>query len=616
MKKAGKTIEMILVLMMLLSLTSAWAEEGDGERRMLPIYYYTVTDTEELPVAFFHGQTDIPYCSGATVAWLLEQQAKKSADRGYVLEYGYTTYRDMMEANWLALDEDDDPDCEVFYIRRENGAFVLFDATNDKIWFNDRDLFGVYSYAVSGGDLVYEPGVFYNEDGTIQWNEQADKPYVNLYHRVKGNSYKREGDVTSIDLGDYDIHIEEYEQEYYLPLATVSDLILRYSVTFNGEALFAMRDGLPDRRVENEDGQTMEDLYYSTAPRARSEALAQFTYHELCLSLDQNYGLKEEHGVVDGFDHYFRSAELTDNLTSTDPAVFTDAMMRVLDGYFGDSHSALDVNSPYAGLAYEAENDNISISLRDGARLEKRFVKAREEAGITSDFKILEGYEEIGDTAFVTFDHFVGESVNYYNRELWDHFRDVYMNDTISLVIYAHDRIHRQDSPVRKVVIDLSCNSGGSLDACVYIASWVLGAAQISIENVNTGAQYTTTYWSDVNLNGECDLDDELGVDQLEVYCLVNGNSFSCGNLLPTLFKQDGRVTLIGQTTGGGACVVRETSAADGTTFSISNYYRLCTVKNGSFYSIDRGVEPDIPLRKPESFYDRAAMVEWLGEIR
>lgn len=190
------------------------------------------------------------------------------------------------------------------------------------------------------------------------------------------------------------------------------------------------------------------------------------------------------------------------------------------------------------------------------------------------------------------------------------------MSDTVSLVIWAHNRIHRENSPIRKVVIDLSCNGGGSLNACIYIASWVLGSANLSIENVTTGAQYTTVYWVDVDLDGVCSTDDELGVDKLDVYCLVNGNSFSCGNLLPTMFKQDGRVTLVGQTTGGGSCLVRHTSAADGTLFSISDYYRLSIVKNGSFYNIDRGVEADIPLRKPASYYDRAALVEYLDTIR
>ena len=41
-------------------------------------------------------------------------------------------------------------------------------------------------------------------------------------------------------------------------------------------------------------------------------------------------------------------------------------------------------------------------------------------------------------------------------------------------------------------------------------------------------------------------------VDQdLQVYCLISPSSFSCGNLVPAACKMDGRVILLGRTSGG-----------------------------------------------------------------
>ncbi|MCQ2453385.1 MAG: S41 family peptidase [Clostridia bacterium] len=605
---------LLLAAMIALLAVPAFAEALPAEEeapvfKTLPIYYHSSTLERTLDVAFFNGCMDIPYCSDETAVGLLY------ALTGYDMRYGLTSYRLLENAGMLHRLDEDGLDIEAFYMLRENDSFVLINHEENLIWINDRDLFAAAPFAVSGGDLVTASGFFYDDDDAVLMNDALGIPYANLYRRVASQSYKREGEVTEILLDDYGIRIEEYDGHFYVPLATLSDLLLPCPVTFNGEALFALGDGLDQSRV-NADGLTQYDLYYRPGVRERSPELAEFTYNELCLMLDHCYGLREEHGALNGFDSYFIASGLEADLKNTDPHVFTDALYQVLAGNFGDLHSGLSYLSSYAGNEYEVTHKNKSITLTDYNRVLNRFLKARAQSGIAIDDKIQDGYYEIGDTAFVTFDSFVSASHDYYDPDVADQLGDIYMSDTISLVIWAHNRIHREDSPIRKVVIDLSCNGGGHLNACMYIASWVLGAANLSVENVTTGAQYTTVYWVDVNLDGQCLEDDELGVDDLDVYCLVNGSSFSCGNLLPTLFKQDGRVTLLGQTSGGGACVVRSTSAADGTLFDISDVHRLCIVKNGTFYSIDRGVDEDIPLRKPASYYDRAALAEYLDTIR
>ena len=62
--------------------------------------------------------------------------------------------------------------------------------------------------------------------------------------------------------------------------------------------------------------------------------------------------------------------------------------------------------------------------------------------------------------------------------------------------------------------------------------------------------------------------------------------------------------------------MVLDISSAWGTSFQISGTHQLSIMKNGSFYNIDSGIVPDIVLTKPESFYDRAALAEYLKQAK
>ena len=74
-------------------------------------------------------------------------------------------------------------------------------------------------------------------------------------------------------------------------------------------------------------------------------------------------------------------------------------------------------------------------------------------------------------------------------------------------------------------------------------------------------------------------------------------NSFSCGNLVPAALKYSGKATIIGQTSGGGSCVLMACATASGAMFTLSSPFQLAVIKNGSFY-------------------DRAALADYLDEIR
>ena len=189
-------------------------------------------------------------------------------------------------------------------------------------------------------------------------------------------------------------------------------------------------------------------------------------------------------------------------------------------------------------------------------------------------------------------------------------------NHTIHLIIYANSQIKREDSPIKNIVIDLSNNGGGNADAAIFVMSWFLGEADMALRDTFTGAQTNAIYLADVNLDGKYDEQDNVA-NGYGLYCLTTNSSFSCGNLVPAACRSSGKVTLIGQTTGGGSCVVLPCTTAAGALFQISGSKQISIIRNGSFYNnTDAGVEPDFRLDKPESYYDRPALVEYLHNLK
>ena len=111
------------------------------------------------------------------------------------------------------------------------------------------------------------------------------------------------------------------------------------------------------------------------------------------------------------------------------------------------------------------------------------------------------------------------------------------------------------------------------------------------------------------------EFDEKDTISNLNLFCLTSSQSFSCANLVPWAFKEDGRVTLLGKTSGGGSCVVRPLTTAWGTSYQISGASQISFVKNGAYYDVDQGVDPDYTIRDYNHFYDREALTEYINGL-
>lgn len=584
MKK--KWISLLLCFCMITLLSSAFSEgviagEQAGhqiEEKTLPIYVMREETDLEGVFYFLDGEEGI--------AWV-------------DLESWLPIYQKLLGAGDSALTITGEADKEAYTLTRENGAAMEVDFEKDTISFNDYNLFTSQTAAAALVDRL-----------SIKTVDEEGKPY--LFLREPEKSFDRPGDITVYDLASYGIHLVHQDGKYLVPLNTIVDLALMIKdgicVLYNGQAVFFIRGDTP--LGTQDELSPLGEIYYSAESRDRTEAEIEYGYAELCLMMDNFYGLKEIH-QISSFDELFHSTGLDESLKSPDAGIADIALEAVIELFLDDLHSSFKMHS---WMVPEDSEHELLRTSRTGAKM---------SAAITPlAYTRLEyypdgapGYEEVGNTAFITFNSFlasVAQSLDMY--ELTEEEIEQYSAaDTIALIIYANRQITREDSPIENVVLDLSMNPGGSIDAAIFVLAWFLGDGDIAFQDKNSGALSAIAYKADVNLDREFDEKDVLTGKNL--YCLISPYGFSCGNLVPAVLKDSQRVTLIGRQTSGGTSTVQYAASPWGTYFQMSSPIVMSVLKNGSLYDIDKGVAPDYYLSKNSSFYDRTKLVDIINNM-
>ena len=529
---------------------------------------------QEFPLYFIDGADDLPYVDVADWAELLYFiNTDLNGDPGYDLGIEYND--------------------GVVTLERESSYTLDFDFVNDKLVFLDYDAFMHNSDDSALIDLVTENGTDENGNAELIWRDRQA-------------SFDRYGDMMTVDLAAYGIHMIAQDDGYYVPLQTLNDFTLLHSlisVVFNGQALFIANDEI-FFDYNGGDYSEVGYLYYEAPTGDRSDALAEYSYNELCLALDTFYGLKENHDIQN-FPEFFWQIGYDEVLSGTDAVDADTALKSIIDYYFDDLHSVFNEYSYLSGIRPISSSTGIA-NRKIGAHIDD-YRAARDKAYPNGWLQ----YEEVGNTAYITFDTFE----SYYNGSAYYMAKDESeeLDDTVAQIIAAHALITRPDSPIENVVLDLSNNTGGAVDAAVVVLSWFLGDAPFSVKNMATGAMSTAVYRADINLDHQYDEKDT--VSDKNLYCLISPVSFSCGNLVPAALKSSQKVTLIGRTTGGGSCVVQPMTTAYGTVFQISAARRMSFLKNGSFYDIDQGVDPDFYIDNIAHLYDRAALTDYINSL-
>lgn len=421
---------------------------------------------------------------------------------------------------------------------------------------------------------------------------------------------------------------------YYVSLNTFGNLFTAFkSVVYNGKEVYSVN------KIINGFDNAKEFYRFDegTGKKMRSSALTDFTYNELCINLDLNYGLKELHGnKFDCFDSYFEYVGLKSKLLNPDPEIFCKAIWDLCEAYFSDNHSNFKFASYYCGYdiakkfaeRVETGDENLLTGNSISKKMELYYT-ARQNA-YDENIPGLE-FSDDEKTAIVRFDHYTtsGDSdlnaiINETNLELGKTTEDIcnsikenytaIQNDIkTEYYLYCVNKMIKKNPKVENVILDMSNNTGGSCRTAVATLAWMLGEVQTNITNSITGAKCSSVYVCDINADGKFDENDTIKDKKL--FCLISPASFSCGNMVPAMLKSSDRVVLLGETSGGGSAVVYPTMAADSTTFRISSRYVMSENKNGSNYDIDKGIEPHVRLQ-PETLYNKEKICSIVANMK
>ena len=168
---------------------------------------------------------------------------------------------------------------------------------------------------------------------------------------------------------------------------------------------------------------------------------------------------------------------------------------------------------------------------------------------------------------------------------------------------------------VKNVVIDLTCNAGGKTATLAYLISYLTNDPTITVSRELSGDVIEFHYQTDLNQDGIYGSSKDTFKDKYSFYILISGGSFSCGNHFPTICKDLGIATIIGETSGGGSCVVSLISNASGYIYHSSSE-NVSLIKDGDDYSHnDNGVTPDIKVDS-ELWYDHAKLDNFIANIK
>ena len=425
-----------------------------------------------------------------------------------------------------------------------------------------------------------------------------------------------------LDFAKYRIPVHGEAEDVFLPLNTLSDLFANLSyiyVSFNGENVYVNDDNRMDPAWRRD--ADYADPIYARAERAPDAAA--FAYDELCFAVDTFYGypgraplndLLREKGLDGALRDYSDDSRRCRALLKSEKLGEYALGSRMLGVLLDDGgHTGFDYAEWYAEkpafAAFAADYDAAAAGAapgqavrarmkRDGTNIKVMQQKRRRAYGNGH-------YAEKGDTAVIWFDSFM------YDFDGW---RDFYesggprpVNDQMAYVIDGLNRA-AENPEIKNVVLDVSCNRGGSADMVVAVMSLIADASDFSTENLLTGRVETQRYRVDRNFDGVFDERDAAVRYDFRFGALTSRYSFSCGNLLPALMKDRG-MAVLGETSGGGTCAVEKHAAPEGFVYQFSS--AMGRLINARGETIDDGVPVDIPLTDGEdyaAFYDLDAL--------
>ena len=577
-------------------------------QREARVFRGTLDSFYTLSIWEFEGQEDIPYIS--------------------VKEYVSLLFADTFDS--------------VLEYSREDNVFLI--SRNDVSVRIDVD-----EQTVSCGDWQAFLGP--NAPGAIPAGIVEKEEFIAIRPSVKNTSSRTPAQGYEVDLKDYGVEMIRLGEDVLMPFAVAQAVFaspMMYGwLAYNGDDFYDIVDSVDSiygTGTMKSAPNPYADMWYSGSFADRqelSEAYAKYNYAAMCLLLDLTFGHKEEKGIS-SFDSYLEKNGMKEALLSPDPKDDVDALKKLFTVLFDSGHDA-EILSPSIidseGAIDKAQllhtilqwigYDTVAELTEDFTPLFEALMKLIPEDVDTNSWfeevesqigpngkKLLEdmmrmsllkpfGYgsgrvDIEGDTCIIYFDGFnqdLTRPESFYTKLPT---KDDLETSSFGLFYYAFEKI-KEDGNVKKVVIDLSDNGGGSAAALVATLGFLSNDGEVGITYKDMlNKNYCTEYYHvDTNLDGQFDNADGYG-GQYDFYILTTGSSYSCGTAFPYFAQKEDLAKIIGEKPGGGDCVLASYVDAYGHVGAISGFKQLGTMEGDTFVSDETAVRVDIPFTREE----------------
>lgn len=479
----------------------------------------------------------------------------------------------------------------VYAYRINNVIDLIVDANADTVSFNDYDLYLQWLLENEEiGNVVSFPDASYY----VQFSDNQSCTYVS------GGSF-------TFDLSDYGLDIIEDGGEIYLPFASVDQIFfaqLGYSFVFNGNGFY-----LSYSSYFSLDGSTLTSYgksYFKNSFTKDSEYAA-FNYQMLCFQIDHFYGFLDQ--KLTPFDSYLKNnnSQLRANLLSTNETTYAKAIDRLMNELIGDGHTGSEAYGSIFSSGIRSDSQfyyYYSDRMYALSEAQSKYESLRKQR-LGSSF---DAVRFSGSTAIVSFDEFACEVMSFTTGSV----KNYVDTDTFAFLYDAFSKIDAHGG-VENVIFDITLNGGGTANTLIAALGWMAADVNLNIYNPLTGSKSRLYYSVDTNLDGQFNAADVR--NDFNFYILASNLSFSCANAFPAIAKSMGVAKIIGETSGGGACVVFPSATIDGMPYQISGISRISTVDSSSvFTDVDAGVTPDYPL-DTSYFYNDAKLASYVESL-
>ncbi|MCR4562108.1 MAG: hypothetical protein K5694_02760 [Bacilli bacterium] len=423
------------------------------------------------------------------------------------------------------------------------------------------------------------------------------------------------GQKTVFDFAKYgfDIFPVEANGEKYpfAPLTALAATMTAGQVAFgyNGSFIFA---GSPDNLYADGKLTPAGEAFYGGAYQTKSsysEGFAKYNYNVLTFLFDNFCGLSVEKGISD-YKSYLKDKGFEAGLLSTNANTVSDAISQFIYKGMDEDHNSFRFgNFSCKGKFFAPDGKTVPA---------KYYVGERRAKMIASDKALLEYknatlkklgaqyfpvYQSKDDTAMIYIPNFAASALNNKAPGSTD------ASSTYAILYNSFQRI-QADAAIKNVIINLADNPGGAADALVQSLGFISngGVAHVTDRIYKTDTYSEEYYKVDTNADGVFDSKDGFG-GKYNFYIVETYSSFSCGNALPYYAKKDGLAKIVGQTSGGGNCVVGNVFLPTGDIIGYACNTILGKKENGVFTSNDAGVTPDIAMTDLSGIFDLDTLI-------